>query len=393
MRRSRALLLLAAYLICRAALGAALNPLDNGPDEAAHVEYVRAIAHDPTARATGVESRQLPTYYLLAAIPWRLTDGASEPTRIFAVRLLSALCGAATLALIWLAALVLWPGRMAPAATAAGMALAPGHLFLLGSVSNDPLATTLASGSFLAALQLWVGGPGPARSRWSAAWMLMSAGALLVKPTALPVVAGAAAGLVYRFRRPVWAHWSARLVLLAAAVAAVAGNVYLAAQEPTSGALPALARFWPMAVLRAPVAYIGNGGLAESFRTWWYGYDYLVRWPVMVEALLAVSAGLLTVAVTAGLALRGLPRAGWGSGGLAVPGIVWWCAASQVAFLLARYGLGDVLRIEMGGAAQAKAFFAGIAPLALLWSAGLVAAGAQLRLPEREVARGALAWL
>ena len=72
MRPSLALGLLAAYLFCRAALGAALNPLHNGPDEGAHVEYVTTVAEGRSA--TGAEARQLPAYYALAAVPWRLTD-------------------------------------------------------------------------------------------------------------------------------------------------------------------------------------------------------------------------------------------------------------------------------------------------------------------------------
>jgi hypothetical protein len=386
-------LLLAAYLICRAALGAALNPLENGPDEAAHLEYVRAVADSPLARATGVEARQLPTYYWLAAIVWRATDGWTEAARVFAVRIVSGVCGAVTLAATWSAARAMWPGRRAPAAIAASLALAPGHLFLLASVNNDPLATAAGSLSFLAAVRLALGGARASVARGWALWLLASVAALLVKPTTLPVVAGCAAALAVRHRTTLWSRPTLRLGMASAAVALAAGNVYFALQAPTSGALPALARFWPLAVLRAPVAYVGGGGLGETFRTWWYGYDYLVRWPSAAEALLAGSVAGVSVAALSGLALGAVRRSFGGPGGVALPGVVWWCAGAQIAFVLVRFGLGDVLRIEMGGAAQAKAFFAALAPLGLLWSAGLVAAGAALRVPERDVARGALAWL
>ena len=137
--------LLAAYLFLRAALGAALNPLYNGPDEFGHVEYVAAVAEGRPP--SGVETRQLPTYYVLAALPWRMTDGGTPTERSFAVRLLSAAAGVVTLMATWAAARRVWPEEDVRLPLSVFWLLAPGHLFLLASVTNDPLAAAMHSAS------------------------------------------------------------------------------------------------------------------------------------------------------------------------------------------------------------------------------------------------------
>ena len=366
MRPRLALGLLAGYLFCRAALGSALNPIYNGPDEGGHVEYVAAVAAGRPI--SGVESRQSPVYYALASLPWRLTEGSAPFERSFAVRLLSAAAGVLTLVAAWAAARRVWPNEPHRAALSALWLLAPGHLFLLASVSNDPLAAALAGLSFLAAVCVW---QAPAlRSRW-VVWAIASAAALIVKPTALPVVLGAGAAFAWRWRQRLLAHRAPRAALAGLGVVAVAANVYLALQSPTLSALHSLARFWPNMVLRAPVAYVQRGGVVETFRTWWYGYDYLVRWPAALEVAVATLCVVLLALPMAGLALTG-----W----RAAPAIVWACAAAQMAFVLGRYGFADVLQINMGGAAQAKAFFPALAPLAMLGAAGVSELERRLRL-------------
>ena len=376
MRRNLALALLAGYFFCRAALGAALNPLYNGPDEAGHVEYVAAVAAGRPP--SGVETRQLPTYYALAALPWRLTDGAAPIERSFAVRLLSAAAGVVTLWATWAAARRVWPHEPNRAAVSALWLLVPGHLFLLASVSNDPLVSALAALSFLSAVRVWRAPE--ARAGWIA-WAVASTAALSIKPTALPIVVGAAAAFAWRWRGRLLTGTAPKLAIAALGAVAVVANVYFALQPPTLSALHSLARFWPVMALRAPVAYVERGGIVETFRTWWYGYDYLVRWPATLEVPLAALCLALLALAVAGLALGGRR---------ATPGIVWACAVAQVAFVLGRYGFADVLRIDMGGAAQAKAFFPALAPLALLVGAGLAEAGHRLRLPPAVVSVGLL---
>ena len=377
MRPNAVLLALAAYLFCRAALGATLNPLNNGPDESAHVEYVATVAEGRAA--TGAEARQLPAYYVLASIPWRLLDGPVE--RSFGVRVLSAAAGVVTLVATWRAARVAWPVEPVRPPLAALFLLAPGHLFLLASVNNDPLVSALSTLSFLAALRVWARPTAP--RRW-ALWVVVSLAALAVKPTALPVALGAGAAFAWRWRGRLLRTTPTRSVVAGLLLAAFAVNVFFALQPPTLSALASLARFWPLAAVRAPVAYVARGGIVETFRTWWYGYDYLVRWPASVEAVLAATCLVVTGGAVLGLAVAGRRGA---------PPIVWACAGAQVAFVLGRYGFADVLRIDMGGAAQAKAFFTGIAPLALLGAAGLSSIARRLRLSERAVAVTFFAWL
>ncbi len=123
----------------------------------------------------------------------------------------------------------------------------------------------------------------------------------------------------------------------------------------------------------------------ETFRTWWYGYDYLVRWPAAVGAPLAVSAALVSLVAAGGLLFS------WRLARL--PAVVWLAALAQAAFVLGRYGFGDLLQIEMGGAAQAKAFFGALAPLAVMFAAGLTGAAQRLGLSDRWLTIGMFVWL
>ncbi|HEX2516638.1 MAG TPA: hypothetical protein VH257_18185, partial [Chloroflexota bacterium] len=128
-------------------------------------EYLESWTASGGRAVTGVERSQPPLYYALASLPFRLTEGAPVGERLFTVRLLSVAAGVVTAGATWLSARWLWPRRPLLALLAAGVAvLAPGHLFLLASVNNDPLATALASVAGLAAVRLWLT-PWPARWR------------------------------------------------------------------------------------------------------------------------------------------------------------------------------------------------------------------------------------
>src|SRR3954452_11972277 len=150
------LLLLASYVLARAVLGALLNPPLNGPDEAGHLQHLRTLLETGGRQVTGVESRQPPTYYVLAALPWLAAQDKGSATQLFFIRLPGAPAGMITLAAAWVAAGFVWPGRRALAVAAATVAtLAPGYLFLLASANNDPLAAGLAALAVVAALRLW----------------------------------------------------------------------------------------------------------------------------------------------------------------------------------------------------------------------------------------------
>ncbi len=366
-------LVLAGYLLARAALGALVNPAFNGPDEGGHWEYIESWLASGGRAVTGVERLQPPTYYALAALPFRLTEGQPVVDRLFAVRLVSALAGLGTAAATWTAARKVWPARPLLAVLATTVAtLAPGNLFLLASVNNDPLATALASTAVLAALCLWLA-PAP---RWLLLWLAASTLAVATKLTAGPVVLGTAAALLWRYRGWIVARCGRRPLAVAGA-AGVAGlaavYVRLLAQPPSTSRWASLAHFWPLTVLRALPEYVREG-LAESFGTFWYAYDYGVRWAGAAGTVLAVLAGVLTLGAVAGLswkALRrrrskaSLPRRTHG-----LPLVLWLAAGAQIASVVLRFGFGSVLAIEMGGVAQAKGFFPALLPLALLFAAG-----------------------
>ncbi len=385
------------YVVLRAAVGALLNPAYNGPDESGHVEYVRTLIESGGRNITGVEARQPATYYVLAAVPWQLTAGQPDVARLFWTRLVSALAGAATLALTWQAARVCWPERRVLAALAAVALLAPGHFFLLASVSNDPPAAALASLGVLAAVRLWVDTrPAP---RWWLVWAAACLAAVATKPTTLPVALGTGVALGFRARRELWRHAWVRVAAVGLLLVVVGTQLALLAVEPTGSAPSAVAQFWPRALVRAPVAYVARGGLAESFRTWWYAYDYLVRWPRVLDVVLGLAAMAVTLVTVYGLVLRGPlrlpPWSGRAPAGerAGVPAVLWFAALAQALFVLGRFGFGDVLKIEMGGAAQAKVFFPALAPLALLFAAGVSAAGRSVGVADRWTAVGAFGFL
>jgi hypothetical protein len=389
------LLLLGGYLAARAVLGALVNPPLNGPDEAGHIEHLRTMIQTGGRHITGVESRQPATYYLLAAIPWQLTDGNGLPTQLFFVRLVSALSGLLTLGTAWAAARLLRPGQPAFAiAVAAVASLAPGYLFLVASANNDPLATGLASLAVLATLHLWrrpcakfnvQASRFKGTRSWLVVWFVATLAAVATKLTTLPVIVALAMSLTVHWRHVVLRPKSVRALAALVGAAGLAGYAFLVSRPPTSSLAASAARFWPVALARAPLAYLNLGGLGESLRTFWYAYDYAVRWPRSLELLLGGSAVALLVLSCLGLALR-----------RPLPWVVWAVAGAQVALVVGRYGLGDLLHIEMGGAGQAKAFFPAIVPLALLFVAGLWALARRLRLPpagDRWLALGVFGWL
>jgi hypothetical protein len=411
--------LLAGYLLARVVFGALLNPPLNGPDEAGHLQYVRTLVETGGRHVTGVESRQPPTYYLLAALLWQTAQERGPTTQLFFIRLLNTLCGLLTLIAAWSAARLVWPARPALAiAVAAAATLAPGHLFLLASANNDPLAAAFAAVAVLAALHLWgsnekqeatdISGVDEGRKtkdelasalcpsslrpdqgrrfalrRWLAVWFAASIAAMATKLTAVPLVLALAGALIFHWRHRVFQPRWVRLLAGFAAAALLASYAFLLTRHPTSSLAASAARFWPLAILRAPSAYVGLGGLAESFRTFWYAYDYAVRWPRPLEAVLAGSAIAISALAFLGLILE-----------RPLPWLVWAAAGVQVAFVVGRYGLGDLLHVEMGGAGQAKAFFPALVPLALLLVAGLAATGRRLRLwDDRWLALGLFGWL
>ncbi|MDQ3703109.1 MAG: hypothetical protein M3442_19645, partial [Chloroflexota bacterium] len=266
-----------------------------------------------------------------------------------------------------------WPGRPRLAFVAATVArLAPGHLFLLSSVNNDPLAEALTSVALLAAVRLSLATP--SRTCWLL-WVLGGVAAVSTKLSAAPALAGASLALLFHYRNAIDRILGRRLTMVlagSAAIAIVAADATLLARHPSTSRLASIAHFWPLALIRAPLVYVREG-FRESFRTFWYAYDYAVRFPRPLEAILAGVALSLCIVALLGL-LWGASRAAGCGPVRRLPLIVWGAAVVQLVLVVGRLGFADVLAIDMGGAAQAKAFFPALLPLALLTTAGLAEA-------------------
>jgi len=170
LRRWLGVAIVALYLLL-ATLYALRTPLWQAPDEPAHYNYARHIAE--TARlpilepgdypaayleeckaarfapefsidAIQYESHQPPFYYALASLIYRAASGQPLGVRLRAMRLLSVLLGAATIALIYACACELLPTRPWLAA-AVGLVCAtlPMHLTMTSAVNSDALAELL----------------------------------------------------------------------------------------------------------------------------------------------------------------------------------------------------------------------------------------------------------
>lgn len=127
-------------------------PLGRAPDEMPHMLYVQTLAQtgqlpvfDPSGGNTnpGYEFHQPPLYYALCAPLWRLAGAGAQN---YACRVVSLLCGAATLWFLWNAVATLFPrrGELWVLATAFA-ALLPAHQAVGAVASNDALAGLLCA--------------------------------------------------------------------------------------------------------------------------------------------------------------------------------------------------------------------------------------------------------
>jgi 4-amino-4-deoxy-L-arabinose transferase-like glycosyltransferase len=169
-------IVIAGYCVL-AAMQSYATRLQWGPDEPAHIIYVRSLALDvrlpslartetehayAQGRARTHQAHHPPLYYALAAALWRVFEGRPEQTVSYTdtasgqvvsfavpgpvrpVRFLSVLLGAVTLLLAWATARTVFPDR--PAVCLAGVALAaftPMFTYVHGVINNDPLLICL----------------------------------------------------------------------------------------------------------------------------------------------------------------------------------------------------------------------------------------------------------
>ena len=153
---------LLAVLILTAALACAYSafmPLGAAPDEGAHLQYVRVLAHEGRLPALNIsqrrashadpdyESHQAPLYYAICVPFFRVGEAvAGETGAGQACRAVSILIGLLATWLIWLLAREIAPHRPDWGLTATALAgFLPMRLSVLASVSNDTLAEAASS--------------------------------------------------------------------------------------------------------------------------------------------------------------------------------------------------------------------------------------------------------
>lgn len=129
-------------------------PIGAAPDEGAHLEYVKFIADNNAlpvfeprgANFPGYEFHQPPLFYLASAVWWKILPAEIAP---YACRVVSMLCGAAGLWLIWNAMVSLFPARREWAVIATGFAaLWPLHIAVGSFAGNDSIADLVCTAMF-----------------------------------------------------------------------------------------------------------------------------------------------------------------------------------------------------------------------------------------------------
>ncbi|MSQ44445.1 MAG: hypothetical protein EXR45_09630 [Chloroflexi bacterium] len=415
------LAILIAYLLIRGSLGAVVNAPGIGPDERGHVQYIQTFTgrsasetggvgrEGGLANVTGVEARQPVLAYLPASGIWMLSGGPENPIAnevapmdlagpILAVRLLSVAWSGVTAWVIWRFALILWPSQPWMALLGTLMATsAPGYLFVMASISNDPMATATITLALLATARVIKGVPSvPVPSRYPltplAWWIASTVLAIATKLTALPVITGTVLAIIWAHRQywPTW--WRRRAFRVGTALLATASScsyAFLLTKHPTSSYAAAAARIWPQAILAGLNGFLAKGGLTESFRTFWHAFDYSVQWQEPLDTIMTVIVAIPMTFAIVGLVMnvigvahpQNLRAASMDVGAMGrwdwtvpIPPILWLTALCQIAFAIIRYGIGDISGSAMGGVAQAKTFFPAIAPLGLIGAAGLATA-------------------
>lgn len=180
--------IIAVFLLL--SVGYALRvPVNDAPDEFAHVQYIRYLADAhrfPQLSAgteAGYEAHQPPVFYILAAVVHTVTGGS-----VHAVRLMNTLLGVLTIIVTFCFVRELLPrwGDALALSTAAFVGLLPMNLYILSVVSNDPLVNLLAACVLLRLVRSSRDGFGFAASAWTGALIGL---AVITKSTAVPLVA------------------------------------------------------------------------------------------------------------------------------------------------------------------------------------------------------------
>ncbi|MDW8052246.1 MAG: glycosyltransferase family 39 protein [Armatimonadota bacterium] len=187
------------------------NGYANTPDEGAHFQYVAFVAREwrlPVFEGyagVGYEAHQPPLYYFLAALLYHLFGGAGK-----GVRLLSTLCSAGVVWLVWLSLRRIALDR--PLMALSGMSFAaflPMHIAIGSAVGNDALTNLLFAATLYGMLTLLSSQSAPPAKRFAHEVVLgLVVGlALITKATALLLIPVVGLGILWgaRMRGERWA--------------------------------------------------------------------------------------------------------------------------------------------------------------------------------------------
>lgn len=216
--------ILAAYAVL-VVLFATNVPRWNAPDEPAHFNYARELAEqgtlpiltagsydfaylerlkaarfpaDMSIDSLRYEAHQPPLYYLASAAVYRITAFLDLPGQVLALRLLSALFGAALVALGYLLARSLFPrDRWLPIGTSAFLAFNPMLLAVNSAIGNDPAANLVLAAILLQSIRL-VQTESDTDARGHLRLGFLVGLALLIKATAYAGVVIAAVAIIAR---------------------------------------------------------------------------------------------------------------------------------------------------------------------------------------------------
>jgi 4-amino-4-deoxy-L-arabinose transferase-like glycosyltransferase len=266
-------------------------------------------------------SSQPPLYYALEAVPYWVFSGASLPTRLVAMRALSALMFALSAALCALLAAELLPGRRWVAATAGlAIALSPYTAFIASGVTPDALLLLVCTAVLLVVIRAFR--HGLTERRAIALGLLVGAGTItkLTFFAFAPPAVLALAILVWRDRPP----WRIPVLSIAAGLllpaafavyVAISGGSLMPVGTGTPG-LPAdqvkaanlrefLSYMWQLYLPRLPFQ-IDQFGFSAPYETWIKGFagrfgwlDYQVAEWIARIARDVVFAGLAMIVVAA----------------------------------------------------------------------------------------------
>lgn len=214
------------------ALGAALVarvPMGASPDEAAHWQYIEYLVANKSLPLftgqkpplPGYEFHQPPLYYAIAAPGWAVLPAGVQN---YWARLVSLLCGAATLIFIWKSARLLFADDRSIAVLATGFAaLWPLHLGVSAGSNNDALGGLWAAALFWCGARVLLRG---ATLRDAALMGLLVGLGALTKNTVLVVGAAMLVALLVAPSAPKSPSGFVRLLVALAVTIVVAGPLW-----------------------------------------------------------------------------------------------------------------------------------------------------------------------